>query len=227
MEIDGKTYFVASDVAKALGYQNTSKAINDHCKGITKRYIPTNGGMQEMNVIPEGDIFRLAANSDLPGAAEFESWIFDVVIPQIRKTGSYSLKPQCIEDLIIMQAQSMKELRIEVKQLQSTQQAIKAAVISEPDNWREDINHKVNKISQAIGSDKFREVRTESYKLLEQRAHVDLERRLNNYRGNLIKAGSGGTAVSKANKLDVIEQDPKLREIYGKIVGEYVIRYVA
>jgi prophage antirepressor-like protein len=51
IEIDGKAYFVGSDIAKALGYQNTSKAISDHCKGVTKRYIPTNGGQQEMNVM--------------------------------------------------------------------------------------------------------------------------------------------------------------------------------
>ena len=56
-------------------------------------------------------------------------------------------KPQCIEDLIILQAQSMKELRAEVNQLQSTQRAIKEAVIAEPDNWREDINRKMNKIA--------------------------------------------------------------------------------
>ncbi len=136
-------------------------------------------------------------------------------------------KPQCIEDLIIMQATAMKELRTEVKQLQTTQQAIKDAVVSEPDNWREDINHKLNKIAQAIGHDKYQEIRKESYRLLEQRAHVNLERRLNNYRGNLINAGANQTAIKKACKLDVIEQDPKLREIYGKIVSEYVIKYVA
>lgn len=136
-------------------------------------------------------------------------------------------KPQCIEDLIIMQATAMKQLRADVSQLQSTQQAIKEAVISEPDNWREDINRKLNKIAQAVGQGKYQEVRSESYKLLEQRAHVDLERRLNNYRGNLFNAGAGQTAIKKACKLDVIEQDPKLREIYGKIVSEYVIKYVA
>ncbi|HBQ86254.1 MAG TPA: hypothetical protein DD811_07225 [Syntrophomonas sp.] len=83
IEIDGKIYFVASDIAKALGYQNTSEAIKYHCKGVAKCYIPTNGGNQEMNVIPEGDIYRLAAKSELPGAEEFESWIFDEVLPTI------------------------------------------------------------------------------------------------------------------------------------------------
>lgn len=101
LDIDGKTYFVAVDIARPLGYTNTTKAINDHCKGVTKRYIPTNGGNQEMLVIPEGDIYRLAARSQLPLAEKFEEWIFDEVLPSIRQNGGYlanqeSLTPEQI-----------------------------------------------------------------------------------------------------------------------------------
>ena len=92
MEEDGKVLFVASDVAKALGYKNTSKAINDHCKGVTKRYTLTEGGKQEMNVIPEGDVYRLVTHSKLPSAERFESWVFDEVLPAIRKHGAYMTK---------------------------------------------------------------------------------------------------------------------------------------
>ena len=84
-----KVLFCGSDVAKALGYKNPSKALSDHCKGVTKRYAPTTSGNQEMNFIPEGDIYRLAAKSELPGADAFERWIFDEVLPSIRKTGEY------------------------------------------------------------------------------------------------------------------------------------------
>lgn len=91
IEENGAILFCASDVAKALGYTNPSKAINDHCKGITKRYTPTAGGEQEMSFITEGDIYRLAARSKLPGAEKFESWIFDEVLPSIRKTGGYMM----------------------------------------------------------------------------------------------------------------------------------------
>ncbi|WP_195328192.1 phage antirepressor KilAC domain-containing protein [Flavonifractor plautii] len=89
IEEDGKVLFCGSDVAKALGYKNPSKALSDHCKGVTKRYTPTSSGKQEMNFIPEGDIYRLAAKSELPGADRFESWIFDEVLPSIRKHGAY------------------------------------------------------------------------------------------------------------------------------------------
>lgn len=136
-------------------------------------------------------------------------------------------KPQCIEDLIIMQAQSVKELKGQVQQLTSTVGAIKEAVISEPDNWREDIRHKLNKIAQAIGENKFREVRAESYKLLDQRAGTDLERRLFNKRARMLQEGMSKTAIDKVNKMDVIDEDKKLREIYTAIVKEYYIKYVA
>lgn len=86
----GKTLFCAKDVAAALGYKDTTNAIKQHCRGVVKRHlIDALGRSQETNFIPEGDIYRLAARSDLPGADAFESWIFDEVIPSIRKTGGY------------------------------------------------------------------------------------------------------------------------------------------
>ena len=94
IEIEAKIYFVASDVARAIGYKNTRDAILKHCKGVVKRDIPTNGGKQLMNVIPEGDLYRLVTHSELPSAEKFESWIFDEVLPTIRKTGTYSIKQE-------------------------------------------------------------------------------------------------------------------------------------
>jgi prophage antirepressor-like protein len=56
LEQDGKTLFCGSDVAKALGYAIPSKAVNTHCKGVSKMEVPTNGGTQQMLFIPEGDL---------------------------------------------------------------------------------------------------------------------------------------------------------------------------
>lgn len=92
VEVDGKPYFVASDITKALGYSNSSKAIKDHCRWVTKRYIPhpqNNTKVLNVNVIPEGDLYRLISNSELESAEKFESWVFDEVLPTIRKTGGY------------------------------------------------------------------------------------------------------------------------------------------
>lgn len=90
IEEGGKVLFCGSDVAKALGYKNPTKAIADHCKGtVERRTNDSLGRQQNMKFIPEGDIYRLAAKSELPGADKFESWIFDDVLPSIRKHGAY------------------------------------------------------------------------------------------------------------------------------------------
>ena len=87
---EGAVLFCAKHVATALGYTNTNKAIKDHCKGITNRYpLETAGGIQQMVFITEGDVYRLIASSKLPSAVEFEHWLFDEVVPQIRRTGGY------------------------------------------------------------------------------------------------------------------------------------------
>lgn len=91
IEEGDKIYFVASDAAKALGYSQPHKAVWDHCKGVLKRNIPTNGGVQQMSIIPEGDLYRLVIHSKLPSAEKFESWVFDDVLPTIRKTGGYHI----------------------------------------------------------------------------------------------------------------------------------------
>lgn len=89
MLIDGKEYFPATQCAKLLGYKNPQEAIRDKCKGVRKTLTPTNGGTQTINYIPEGDLYRLIVSSKLPSAEKFERWVFDEVLPSIRRTGSY------------------------------------------------------------------------------------------------------------------------------------------
>ena len=96
MELDGKPYFPAKAATKILGYKDATNAIKQHCKGVVKYHLPTNGGMQEMNFIPEGDLYRLIVHSRLPSAERFEAWVFDEVLPTIRKTGGYSQDVQTI-----------------------------------------------------------------------------------------------------------------------------------
>ena len=89
--IDGELYAVGKDVATALGYADASKTVSTKCKGVTKMVIPTNGGDQQTSLIPESDIYRLICGSQLESAKEFQDWVFIEVLPQIRKTGSYTL----------------------------------------------------------------------------------------------------------------------------------------
>ncbi len=89
---NGEVLFCAKDVAAALGYSRERDAIQQHCRYAVKHRVPHPQSPDktiEMVFIPEGDIYRLAAKSKLPGAERFERWIFDEVLPTIRKTGGY------------------------------------------------------------------------------------------------------------------------------------------
>lgn len=89
LEENGTVLFCGIDVATALGYSKPRNALATHCKGALKRGALTDGGIQEMSFIPEGDVYRLIARSKLPTAERFESWVFDEVLPSIRKNGGY------------------------------------------------------------------------------------------------------------------------------------------
>ena len=125
VNVGDKIMFVASDVAKALGYSRPADAITAHCKGSVKHRLPTNGGMQELKIIPGGDVYRLITHSKLPAAEKFESWVFDEVLPSIRKHGAYmtedTIKKAMAEpDFIIKLATELKKEQEQNKQLTET-----------------------------------------------------------------------------------------------------------
>lgn len=111
VEIDGKIYFVGKDVASALGYSNTRDAILRHCKGVVKHDSFKEGG-QLIALIPEGDMYRLITHSKLESAERFESWVFDEVLPCIRKNGSYDMNDNKIESAAYMVKFVADDLRV-------------------------------------------------------------------------------------------------------------------
>mgnify|MGYP003304188054 CR=1 FL=1 len=131
LDIDGKPWFIGNEVATMLGYSNPRDALSKHCRGVAKRDIPSTSGIQQMNIIPEGDVYRLIARSKLPAAEKFESWVFDEVLPSIRKTGMYATAPTIESilanpDMFITLLQQYKEEHTERVRLEAInhQQAI-------------------------------------------------------------------------------------------------------
>ncbi len=124
VESEGKILFCGADVAKALGYAKARNAINTHCRGALKQGIPTKGGNQEMTFIPEGDVYRLITHSKLPSAEKFEQWVFDDVLPSVRKHGAY-MTPEILEaailnpDMMIKLCNALKEEQDKNKALQA------------------------------------------------------------------------------------------------------------
>ena len=119
IEIDGKPYFVGTDVAKALGYNNPRDAVSRHCKGVVKHDTPTSSGVQLMSYINEGDLYRLIMKSKLPSAEKFEAWVMDEVLPIIRKTGSYQ-KPMTIAEQIQLLALGNQNHEERIEKLENT-----------------------------------------------------------------------------------------------------------
>lgn len=93
--IDGEPWLVAVDVCAGLGYAHTASALRilrDREKGV--RPMHTLGGQQDLTVINESGFYRLVMRSNREEAERFQDWVTEVVLPTIRKTGSYSAAPQ-------------------------------------------------------------------------------------------------------------------------------------
>lgn len=87
---NGNPLFCAKDVAKVLGYARPADAVSAHCKGSANyRPLETAGGIQQVRFITEGDMYRLITSSKLPAAERFERWVYDEVLPSIRRHGGY------------------------------------------------------------------------------------------------------------------------------------------
>ncbi|WP_080735143.1 Bro-N domain-containing protein [Gallibacterium anatis] len=93
----GEFWFCGTDVCTILGYTNAPDALKKHCKqsGIAKRYISYPSGKKEAIFINEPNLYRLIIKSRKPEAEPFETWVFEEVLPQIRKNGTLSTYYPC------------------------------------------------------------------------------------------------------------------------------------
>lgn len=131
LEEDGTVLFCGSDVAKALGYARPNDAVTQHCRATVKRRTPISGKMQDINFIPESDLYRLVFSSKLPTAEKFTDWVTAEVLPSIRRNGGYiaeqeSMTPEELMAKALTVAQrTLAEREARISQL-STQAAIMA-----------------------------------------------------------------------------------------------------
>lgn len=128
IEEEGKILFCGVDVARALGYVDPQDAIKRHCRYPAFHRVPhpqSPDKQIEMKFIPEGDIYRLAAKSEMPDADKFESWIFDEVLPSIRKHGAY-MTPETLE-AAILNPDTMIKLCTALKDEQDKRKALEIA----------------------------------------------------------------------------------------------------
>lgn len=132
LEIEGKPYFPAKAAAKILGYKDTTNAIKQHCRWVVKHHLPHPQNPSktiEMNFIPEGDLYRLITHSKLPAAERFEKWVFDEVLPSIRKTGGYG--SQAALGHLVEQLTQVTAALMQVASIMATASS-ESAVMEEP-----------------------------------------------------------------------------------------------
>lgn len=125
IEVGGEPYFVGKDVAAALGYKNTSKALQDN---VTEKHkviakVTTFGGDQDCIAIDEAGMYRLVFGSKLPNAEKFTDWVTSEILPSIRKHGAYMTddtleKALTSPDFLIQLATQLKQERERGKALE-------------------------------------------------------------------------------------------------------------
>jgi len=225
---DGQPWFVAKDVAEILGYSNPRDAISKHVdaedKGVAN--CDTLGGKQELTIINESGLYALVFGSRLETAKRFKRWVTSEVLPALRKTGAYIMPQSRGLEFLQGMLDEMKRQAAEIQEVKTTTKAIRDAIVEEYDEWREDIRHKVSAIQKATG-ETFANTWNRLYDELEKRAHCDLSVRVNNGRFRLQEAGAPKKVIEAFGRLDVIEHDPRLKEIFTAIVKEYAVKYVA
>lgn len=149
-------------------------------------------------------------------------------------------KPTCIEDLIIMQAQSLKDMREQVNQAnyhaleakaeaeksREEIQAMRDVVATNSNNWREDCRKLIVRIAQGLGGNGYiGDVQREIYELMRTRLKCKLDVQLTNMRRRMADEGVCKSKRDKLTKLDVIAKDNRLIEGYVAIVKELACRY--
>lgn len=231
-EENGTAYLRLEDVARGLGFTQTQtkngieytsirwETINHYLEDIG---FPNKLGKNDY--IPENIFYRLAMKAKNETAEKFQALVADEIIPSIRKTGTYTTKPVCIEDVLIQSLQEMKEMRQKVEQTSQRLDSICDVIALNPNSWREDARNLISKTAYKIGGfDYIKDLQSEIYRLVDERAAVNLSVRLTNKRNRLAAEGVCKSKRDKISKLDVIADDKKLIEIYIAVVKELAVK---
>ena len=116
ISINDEPYFVGKDVAMILGYSRPDHAVNHHVDDEDKLMyqIDTSGQNRQMLIINESGLYSLILSSKLPNAKKFKRWVTSEVLPEIRKTGSYTKAPKSFKEALFLaykQQEQIEELK--------------------------------------------------------------------------------------------------------------------
>lgn len=231
--IDDEPYFVGKDIAEILGYSNTrdalAKRVDEEDKyGVAIR--DSIGRQQNVVAINESGLYSLILSSKLPTAKKFKRWVTKEVLPAIRKTGSYSklnnskLSPELQMFGTLYKALAKQELT--TKNLNNKINSVTEIISLDTTDWRRKSRALIAKIAEKQnGINVYQRTQSDIYKATDKRANSDLNRRLLNLKKKLAYNGATQTKLNNTNKLDVIDRDKRLKEIYMAVVKDFAIKY--
>jgi prophage antirepressor-like protein len=235
LDQNGTAWLNLEDVARGLGFTERKPDGAEYVRwnrvsAYLREYGFATSG--ENGFIPENIFYLLAMKANNETAITFQMKVANEILPAIRRTGTYSVQP--MTELQILRAaidhlEATRKEAAEAKQLaESTQEQfreLKDVIIHHDKDWRNWVNAQLQKVGFITGD--YSTARTDSYKHLEERARCRLSVRLGNLRDRLRREGATPTMVNKTNYMDVIEVEPRLKEIYTTIVKELAIRYAS
>ncbi len=232
---EGTAWLNLEDVARGLGFTQEKGGTEYIRWAAVYQYIGEIGFSQQVGkdgFIPENIFYRLAMKARNETAEAFQAKVADEILPAIRRTGIYRLPDMTPAQLIAAianqqaeQEQKMLALEARTETVERNLTLVRDTILHRDDSWRDDINRMINKIAKATAGD-YRATRNESYDILAERAGCDLNARLRNLRQRMQDRGATKSRLDSLSRMDVIESDRRLKEIYGAIVKEMTIKYV-
>lgn len=134
--------------------------------------------------------------------------------------------PQTPMQALEMMFSVQKEQQEFNQRIETEVTGIRNIVGMETKNWRNDTNKVLGAIAQHLGGgEKHKMIRMEAYKLLEEKGRCKLEQRTNNRKAKMLSKGATKTQINKLSKLDVINDEPRLIEIYISVIKSMAIKY--
>lgn len=227
VEIDDEIWFAAKDVAVVLGYSNlrdaVSRYVDEEDKVVVKHDTP--GGVLNLTIINESGVYTLIFGSKLLTAKKFKRWVTSVVLPSIRRTGSYSTNTEFSRELqiLIQHERMMAQHQKQLDDVQNKVDVIQEIFMHNPADWRKEVRSTVTRIAkkQASGYFSIQDIYVQLYETLEAIAGADLDVCLHNRRNRMLKNGMTQTAINNITKLDITEDDRKLKEIFTAILRDF------
>lgn len=239
VQIDGEPWFVLADICRELELSTPARVAERLEKDEVSQThtIDRMGREQKTTIINESGLYTVILRSDKPQAKPFRKWVTSVVLPSIRKTGSYSVQqPNAFENLspqlqVLIQMET-RQKQIEARQaeqatalagLEQKLQNTCEVIALDKTAWRKDSERLINKIAVATGEGfgAIKLVYDEIYKSIEARAGVSLNIRLNNKKNRMAGEGVCKSKRDKLTRVDIIAEDKKLIEIYVALAVKY------